>query len=426
MSDTYYTGDVEVVPEETGAHIEELQNRLRDGGYLNVPADGRFGPETQEALAAFGNDHGANDGSYITILRAVEDQTGPLQSAEWVQRFTVADAAYGHEANIDGRFLGENLAGNDVWQGKARDQTYYPSDNGEDPGQFGYEMDQDGNFFRSGADGTLEYLDTTGITTKAGMAGSKSERMIYTMDGEGDFRLADPRAEEQARPGERFHHSSLGDGQAVAGAGEMKLRDGQVEAVSDRSGHYAPDFAMTQQVGEALEDGGVDVSKVTFELGNYPDNQRDTLVTGSELLAYDRDAILADLRVRLWADAQAQAAGLPPGDQEAEATKVYDALYSPFEAMDERTLRAEARKIIEGRHDAQRTVLADIAGAQGWREDPTKRFEWRWFDGQAWTERVSVQDVQSTDADGALLANQVSVAAAQAASQPAIDGGYST
>jgi peptidoglycan hydrolase-like protein with peptidoglycan-binding domain len=421
MSDTYYSEPLELVPEERGDHIEELQVRLHDAGYLNVPADGTFGPETQEALRAFGSDIGLNVDSYSVIIRAVQDQTGPLQSAAWVEKFTAADATYGHSANIDGNFLGEHLPDNDVWRGKARDHTYYP---GDDADQYGYEMDEDGNFFRYAEDGSREYLDTTGITTKAGMAGSKSERMIYTMDGEGDFRLADPRAEEQARPGERFHHSSLGDGQAVAGAGEMKIRDGQVEAVSDRSGHYTPDMAMTQQVGEALEDGGVDVSQVTFELGNYPGNAKDTLVTGTELLAYDRDAILADLRVPLWEQAMLQVAGLPEDQQEAEATRLYNDAYAPFEAMDERTLKAEARKIIESRHQAQRVLLDDIAGTKGWREDPTHRFEYRWFDGNAWTDKVSAQDVQSADADGAVLANQAAAAGPQPVAQHAVDGGY--
>ncbi|MGH9117355.1 MAG: hypothetical protein ACRD0A_05625 [Acidimicrobiales bacterium] len=97
-------------------------------------------------------------------------------------------------------------------------------------------------------------LDTTHVTTSAGWKGSKSERMIYTMDGEGQVNLADPRAEEAQRPGERFHHTSLEAGAAVAGTGEMKVREGVVEAVSDKSGHDKPDFAMTQQVGQALND----------------------------------------------------------------------------------------------------------------------------------------------------------------------------
>lgn len=36
----------------------------------------------------------------------------------------------------------------------------------------------------------------------------------------------------------------------------------------------------------------------------------------------------------------------------------------------------------------------------GWHEDPTGRFEQRWFDGRRWTKRVRVGDAEAIDTSG--------------------------
>ncbi|MFK2827300.1 hypothetical protein QYG89_17055, partial [Bacillus sp. B190/17] len=92
-------------------------------------------------------------------------------------------------------------------------------------------------------------LSTIGAK-KAAFEGSKPDRHIFTMDGKGQFLTADAIKENEDRgqdalnrghsQQERFHHSSFNAGEAVAGAGEMQVRDGQVELVSDTSGHYRP------------------------------------------------------------------------------------------------------------------------------------------------------------------------------------------
>ena len=40
-----------------------------------------------------------------------------------------------------------------------------------------------------------------------------------------------------------------------------------------------------------------------------------------------------------------------------------------------------------------------MADAGGWRADPTRRHELRYWDGNSWTEHVSDRGVQDTDAD---------------------------
>ena len=251
MSDTgsYYSAQkVELVPEEQGEHIAELQDRLIAVGFSDVSTTGRFDDATEAALSSYAADRNldVNSNNLGDAVVELATETGPMQTAEWVQRFTVADPmVYGHSANLQKEYVGESIPGNAKWQGKARSVTYYP-DEETAAADYGYEIEG----------GRFVDLDTTGVTSSAGWTGSKPERMIYTMDDQGDFRLADPRAEQAAHPGERVHHSTLVHGEAVSGSGEMKVRDGVVEAVSDKSGHYRPDFAMTQQVGQALDDQG--------------------------------------------------------------------------------------------------------------------------------------------------------------------------
>jgi hypothetical protein len=53
------------------------------------------------------------------------------------------------------------------------------------------------------------------------------------------------------------HHSSLLAGQAVAGAGELRVRDGRLEWISNKSGHFRPDHFLFVQTVELLAGRGV-------------------------------------------------------------------------------------------------------------------------------------------------------------------------
>jgi hypothetical protein len=409
MGGYQYAGDMEFESEQ-GEHVTEVQERLVADGKLDE-ATGTFDEATREALREFSREHGGNpDGGDAELVLNLQEQSGALQSAGWTQKFSDPSATYGHQAPLMERFRDEDQPGNQAWSNSLRTQTLYPEGEEADA----YRMDvQDGRFVLADeylGDGTAAPLDTTEISSTALFHGSKPERMIYTMDAEGELAAADPAAEWRAHPGMRFHHSSLAGGQPVAAAGEIKVRDGQVEAVSDRSGHYEPDLAMTSQMNDRLEAGGVDTSRVTYELGNFPSGQTDTMVTGTELGSYDRESTLADLRSRCWQQAAeavqakwqpAMWARLAEDIKQSEIQPVYERLYAPFPQLDDRALLAEARKLIEGRHEAQRTVLDDIRGGASWGPDPSERHQLRWWDGAAWTAAIADNDVLGEDEEGA-------------------------
>jgi hypothetical protein len=60
-----------------------------------------------------------------------------------------------------------------------------------------------------------------------------------------------------------FHHSSFLSGQPVAGAGEIKVKNGSIVEITDRSGHYRPAPPYLDQVLNQLKHDGVDTSTIT-------------------------------------------------------------------------------------------------------------------------------------------------------------------
>src|SRR3954451_15950098 len=390
---------------DQGDHINELQQRLQETGFA-VEVTGNFDQQTQDALNAFAESQSvARDNNGEAII-ALQSATGALQHSTWENQMAArAPMQYNETAGLRPKYAGEQLPGNTVWAGQPRSQTHYP-DQPTASDEYGVavqggrltipgEVDQEGN---------PVYLDTTDGAGNIGLVGTKSERMIYTMDTAGEVRAGDAATEQALHPGERFHHSSLSGGQNVAGAGEIKVREGTVEAVSDRSGHFEPDLALTRQVGERLAAGGVDTSQGTFELGNYTDgvqNRPDTLVSGDELESYDVASTLAqlqrecaaradDLGRRKWGkNAWDMLEVQNPALRQQDYTQFYNDLWAPIEQLGERALYREARRMLEQRHEQKRAMLAEIAGAMGWREDPLGRHDWRWYDGKAWTTKVS-------------------------------------
>ncbi|MGO1072500.1 hypothetical protein [Lysobacter sp. CA199] len=140
------------------------------------------------------------------------------------------------------RFEGEHLPGNSVWHGT---HVHYLSD-AELPA---YRVSvRDGRLY--GPDGAL--FDTRGAYTHWSGQG----RAIFVMHGDGAIYSA-----PEHRVGE-FHHSSLGQGKPVAGAGELEARDGVLVAITDHSSHYCPPRLYTEQVLAELAAGGVDLTFV--------------------------------------------------------------------------------------------------------------------------------------------------------------------
>lgn len=73
----------------------------------------------------------------------------------------------------------------------------------------------------------------------------------------------------EAHPSQ-FHHSSLLANRDVAMAGEIEVRNGQVQYMSNQSGHYQPPDAMLEQAKNFLKNQGVDFSQARVEPTGFP------------------------------------------------------------------------------------------------------------------------------------------------------------
>lgn len=144
-------------------------------------------------------------------------------------------------------------------------------------------------------------LNTIG-SNRAPALGSKENRHVFVMDDKGRFHTNDavkenrdrskeirnqrkkdllglkdqPKKQEQLRnmnlpEMERFHHSSFLAGEDVAGAGEMQVRDGQVELVSDASGHYKPGSKQMIQTVQQLEKNKAPIEQMGVEFVGKPE-----------------------------------------------------------------------------------------------------------------------------------------------------------
>jgi uncharacterized protein YoxC len=76
-------------------------------------------------------------------------------------------------------------------------------------------------------------------------------RAIFVMDRHGNLYAS------TSHEAGIFHHSSFFAGGDVASAGELVVRDGRIELLTDHSGHYMPGRSRTQQVLEQLASQGV-------------------------------------------------------------------------------------------------------------------------------------------------------------------------
>jgi hypothetical protein len=115
-----------------------------------------------------------------------------------------------------------------------------------------YELVSEGGTFHQGGPDKPGY-DTSGkfsIFMKSGYA-------IYVMSPDGKFYA------EGHKPG-LFHHSSFLAGGDVAGAGEMKVENGSLKVITNKSGHYQPRTEEMLQVFAELESRGIDLSAVEY------------------------------------------------------------------------------------------------------------------------------------------------------------------
>lgn len=90
---------------------------------------------------------------------------------------------------------------------------------------------------------------------------SRTERdYIYSMDTEGNIYV------KEASPALvcKFHHSSFVAGAPVAGAGQMKIKDGRVTFIDNFSGHYHPPDELLDQVLAVLRENKVEVEQIRY------------------------------------------------------------------------------------------------------------------------------------------------------------------
>lgn len=145
-------------------------------------------------------------------------------------------------------FEGEEVPGNKVWGGT---HVVYLSD------------DELAGHRLTIADGVICGADGASFdTADAYTHWSGRGRAIFVMNAYGELF-----ASKQHIVGQ-FHHSSLGQGRPVAGAGELEVRDGVLVALTDHSSHYCPSRRYTEQVLSELKECGVDVGRIAIEF-NY-------------------------------------------------------------------------------------------------------------------------------------------------------------
>ena len=112
---------------------------------------------------------------------------------------------------------------------------------------------RDGKLYNA-KDGTP--FDTSQATTAHTAGGG---RAMYVMDRNGNLY-----ARNHQEVGV-WHHSSFLRGDDVAGAGELDVRDGVVNVISRKSGHYMPTEEAQQQVLDELRRQGLDTSRIATE-----------------------------------------------------------------------------------------------------------------------------------------------------------------
>ena len=141
---------------------------------------------------------------------------------------------------MNSKYFGEDRPGNPLWSGKT---VKYLTD--AERTQYKLQF-KDGKIF----DAAGKPFDTASGTALASGPGNA----IFIMDGLGNFYASNYQAIGE------FHHSSLAAGQPVAAAGEMRVENGVLKSMTDRSGHYQPTPDMRAQAEKALKANGIDPS----------------------------------------------------------------------------------------------------------------------------------------------------------------------
>jgi len=196
------------------------------------------------------------DGEKNTAAKTVQMDGQDIQVHEkdWLRKQTDADRASKGQAPVT----------DEVWEDNVATTQYMDDAQRQD-----HQM-----HLRPGVDATgAENMRLSGESLQ------KGGEHIFVMDGEGQVFAKEGQAalnqmDDTAR-GVHVHHSSFLAGEAVAGAGEMKVdKQGFINEITDRSGHYKPGENQTTQTLNELENQGVNLNNVKFTMDRGEDKTK--------------------------------------------------------------------------------------------------------------------------------------------------------
>jgi hypothetical protein len=153
-------------------------------------------------------------------------------------------------------------------------------------------------------DGTL--YDTSDASGKGTELGAGLGKHIFALTPEGQVRAVDPWASKHVTPKADgtanigfVNHSSLVRGGEVASSGELTVREGHLQQISDSSGHYRPNGVMMKQAFDHFGAQGVDTSQVDVRFGAKTHGDKPVIASSAEFMSYaDPNAAEAGMRTR--------------------------------------------------------------------------------------------------------------------------------
>jgi hypothetical protein len=140
---------------------------------------------------------------------------------------------------------------------------------------------------------------------------------LYAADTAAESAASLARANKAAARGkrgvyERTHHSTFTGGQSVLAAGEMSVKKGWLQRLSNDSGHYRPDRTSNLQALRALDKMGVNLDATKVDNLTFDDDNKKTTETyqARAVLATGNDTELMKAHQRTFAGIRDGGAGL--------------------------------------------------------------------------------------------------------------------
>lgn len=211
----------------------QTQKRIYGGGSEGAkPMDSVYHPELIDAQHAYGRDihpfwqiWSSNDGITISF-------------SEWMEKIRTGENVEGMDQLREKGLVGSEST-------PLRHVTYL--DETQRPA-YELKIDQQTGEFSTGSQGIL---NTTQESKHPHIFVVNPDNKVYV----GSYSIGE------------FNHSSLLAGGSVQSAGELIFKEGRLEQITDKSGHYKPSQEMVLNGLEALKNKGVDLSQVELSIG---------------------------------------------------------------------------------------------------------------------------------------------------------------